>query len=89
MIAQTSLSAFYALDNTALKKMKTIIYRTLLFHKDNVTHRELARSLSGRVSAENVRKRTNELVKEGVVFCSGKHECSVTGRMAKTWSVYA
>jgi hypothetical protein len=93
MTRQTSLIAFRAIkDEGLLGKMQMVIFNAIRFNPDR-TDKEI--SYIADLSINCVTPRRGELQKKSIVIGSksyrvveaGKRNCTITGRMAMTWTI--
>lgn len=81
---QTSFEAYQEIQPHLGELQATV----LLYINANPDHtdKELA-AITGKTDPADIRRRRGELVTRGLVECSGRRICTVSGKTAMTWRV--
>ena len=82
-VQQTSIESYRGLKPIGDRCQTTLVF---IHAYPNSTDYELA-TFMGHEDPNIVRPRRNELVKMGLVVCSGKRKCTITQKMSLIWKV--
>lgn len=82
-VKRTSKDAFFSVVSRNLPQRQKKIYDVLLSKNKPLTNNEI--SFISRLPINVVTPRTNELVRDGILFNAGIRKCTRTGYNAVTW----
>jgi hypothetical protein len=81
---QTSIEAYHDIKPRLGELQKTVLVYVSAY--PDLTDKELAEK-AGKADPADIRRRRGELVDMGLVVCSGKRVCTISGKKAMTWKV--
>jgi len=84
---QTSLIAFFQLQDWLKNKTYAAIINFIENNPDGVTDREICFCL-GYTDPNKIRPRRRELEKMNIIYNNNKRICKVSSKLAMTWKIY-